>query len=82
MDDIEDFEDDDLDETDSLRISRRIRNDAADLTLGLPSFKTGKSLFESRLMCMCMCMLPRYYVLLQGSIFGWLNKEFFSGMLR
>lgn len=41
VDDIEDFEDDDLDETDSLRISRRIRNDAADLTLGLPSFKTG-----------------------------------------
>lgn len=54
VDDIEDFEDDDLDETDSLRISRRIRNDAADLTLGLPSFKTGKSLFKSRLMCMCM----------------------------
>lgn len=52
VDDIEDFEDDDLDETDSLRISRRIRNDAADLTLGLPSFKTGKSLFKSRLMCM------------------------------
>ncbi|KAM5551564.1 protein unc-13 [Rosa sericea] len=41
VDDIEDFEDDDLDETDSLRISRRIRNDAADLALGLPSFKTG-----------------------------------------
>lgn len=80
VDDIEDFEDDDLDETDSLRISRRTRNDAADLTLGLPSFKTGKSLFKSRLMC--MCMLPRYYVLLQGSIFGWLNKEVFSGMLR
>lgn len=51
VDDIEDFEDDDLDETDSLRISRRTRNDAADLTLGLPSFKTGKSLFKSRLMC-------------------------------
>ncbi|XP_050386660.1 protein unc-13 homolog [Argentina anserina] len=41
VDDIEDFEDDDLDETDSLRISRRTRNDATDLALGLPSFKTG-----------------------------------------
>lgn len=41
VDDIEDFEDDDIDEADSLRISRRIRNDATDLSLGLPSFKTG-----------------------------------------
>ncbi|CAB4268336.1 unnamed protein product [Prunus armeniaca] len=42
VDDIEDFEDDDIDEADSLRISRRIRNDATDLSLGLPSFKTGE----------------------------------------
>ncbi|KAL6129477.1 hypothetical protein ACLB2K_072827 [Fragaria x ananassa] len=41
VDDIEDFEDDDLDEADSLMISRRTRNDATDLALGLPSFKTG-----------------------------------------
>ncbi|CAB4268334.1 unnamed protein product [Prunus armeniaca] len=41
VDDIEDFEDDDIDEADSLRISRRIRNDATDLSLGLSSFKTG-----------------------------------------
>ncbi|TQE10261.1 hypothetical protein C1H46_004100 [Malus baccata] len=41
VDDIEDFEDDNIDEADSLLISRRTRNDAADLALGLPSFKTG-----------------------------------------
>lgn len=42
IDDIEDFEDDnDLEEVDSLRVSRRNPNDAADLVLGLPSFTTG-----------------------------------------
>ncbi|KAM2004381.1 hypothetical protein ACFX15_027837 [Malus domestica] len=40
VDDIEDFEDDDIDEADSVLISRRTRNDAADLALGLPPFKT------------------------------------------
>lgn len=52
VDDIEDFEDDDLDEADSLRISRRTRNNATDLALGLPSFKTGKSL---NLVDVCVC---------------------------
>ncbi|KAK3025642.1 hypothetical protein RJ639_040628 [Escallonia herrerae] len=41
VDDIEDFEDDDLEEADSRRYSRRVLNDAADLVLGLPSFATG-----------------------------------------
>ncbi|KAL8158855.1 hypothetical protein V2J09_000392 [Rumex salicifolius] len=42
VDDIDDFEDDDdLDEIDSRRISRRIRNDASDLTSALPHFATG-----------------------------------------
>uniref|UniRef100_A0A5B7C2I2 MHD1 domain-containing protein n=1 Tax=Davidia involucrata TaxID=16924 RepID=A0A5B7C2I2_DAVIN len=42
VDDIDDFEDDDdLEEVDSRRISRRIPNDATDLVLGLPSFATG-----------------------------------------
>lgn len=42
VDDIEDFEDDDdAEEVDSLRVSRRNPNDAADLVLGLPSFTTG-----------------------------------------
>ncbi|KAK3009515.1 hypothetical protein RJ639_014100 [Escallonia herrerae] len=41
VDDIEDFEDDDLEEADSRRYSRRVLNDAADLVLGLPSFTTG-----------------------------------------
>ncbi|KAA8519264.1 hypothetical protein F0562_013520 [Nyssa sinensis] len=42
VDDIDDFEDDDdLEEVDSRRISRRIPNDAIDLVLGLPSFATG-----------------------------------------
>lgn len=39
IDDLE--EDDDVDEVDSLRMSRRKPNDAADLVLGLPSFATG-----------------------------------------
>ncbi|XP_028064020.1 protein unc-13 homolog [Camellia sinensis] len=43
VDDIDDFEDDDdLEEVDSRRTSRRIPNDASDLALGLPSFATGK----------------------------------------
>lgn len=42
VDDIEDFEDDyDAEEADSLRISRRNTNDAADLAHKLPSFATG-----------------------------------------
>ncbi|KAK2989872.1 hypothetical protein RJ640_015204 [Escallonia rubra] len=41
VDDIENFEDDDLEEADSRRYSRRVLNDAADLVLGLPSFATG-----------------------------------------
>ncbi|XP_028103461.1 protein unc-13 homolog [Camellia sinensis] len=44
VDDIDDFEDDDdLEEVDSRRTSRRIPNDASDLALGLPSFATGVS---------------------------------------
>jgi len=43
VDDIEDFEDDDdAEEVNSLRMSRRNTNDAADLALKLPSFVTGK----------------------------------------
>lgn len=43
VDDIEDFEDDDdLEEVNSRRYSRRALNDAADFVLGLPSFATGK----------------------------------------
>ena len=39
---ISDFDDDeDLEEVDSQRYSRRVLNDAADLELGLPSFATG-----------------------------------------
>ncbi|CAK9133650.1 unnamed protein product [Ilex paraguariensis] len=42
VDDIDDFEDDDdLEEVDSHRYSRRVLNDATDLVLGLPSFGTG-----------------------------------------
>ncbi|KAJ0047254.1 hypothetical protein Pint_05205 [Pistacia integerrima] len=42
VDDIEDFEDDDdIEEVNSLRVSRRRPNDAADLVLKLPSFATG-----------------------------------------
>ncbi|KAH0766096.1 hypothetical protein KY285_001967 [Solanum tuberosum] len=41
VDNIEDFDDDDdLDEVDSRRYSRRVLNDVADLVLGLPSFAT------------------------------------------
>ncbi|GMP41112.1 hypothetical protein CsSME_00011319 [Camellia sinensis var. sinensis] len=44
VDDIDDFEDDDdLEEVDSRRTSRRIPNDASDLALGLPLFATGVS---------------------------------------
>uniref|UniRef100_A0A803MMX6 Uncharacterized protein n=1 Tax=Chenopodium quinoa TaxID=63459 RepID=A0A803MMX6_CHEQI len=43
VDDIEDFEDDDdLEEVDSRRVSRRMPNDASDLVAVLPSFATGK----------------------------------------
>lgn len=43
MDDIDDFTDDDNEEeVNSLRISRRTPNDATDLHLGLPSFASGK----------------------------------------
>lgn len=43
VDDIEDFEDDDdLEEVDSRRVSRRMPNDASDLVAVLPSFSTGK----------------------------------------
>lgn len=43
IDDIEDFEDGDyLEEVNSRRYSRRGLNDASDITLGLPSFATGK----------------------------------------
>ncbi|GAB4832155.1 Protein unc-13 [Ancistrocladus abbreviatus] len=42
IDDIEDFEDeDDMEEVDNRRISRRIPNDASDLMPGLPHFATG-----------------------------------------
>ncbi|KAK9081787.1 hypothetical protein Syun_031233 [Stephania yunnanensis] len=41
IDDIDDFEDDDEEEVDSRRISRRHPNDASDLSLRLPSFLTG-----------------------------------------
>lgn len=42
VDDIEDFEDeDDLEELNSRRYSRRTMNDTADLVVGLPSFATG-----------------------------------------
>lgn len=42
VDDIEDFEeDDDLEEVNSLKISRRNPNDVGDLMLKLPSFATG-----------------------------------------
>lgn len=42
VDDIEDFEDDDdLEEINSLRYSRRTMNDTSDLVVGLPSFATG-----------------------------------------
>lgn len=42
VDDIEDFEDEDVEEEiDSLRVSRRNPNDASDLLLRLPSFETG-----------------------------------------
>ncbi|GMI90437.1 proton ATPase translocation control 1 [Hibiscus trionum] len=41
VDDIEDFEDDDLEEVSSLKISRRNPNDVGDLILKLPSFATG-----------------------------------------
>ena len=42
MDDTEDFEDDDdLEEVNSLKISRRNPNDVGDLVLKLPSFATG-----------------------------------------
>jgi hypothetical protein len=43
VDDIEDFEDDDdAEEVNSLRISRRNTHGASDLALKLPSFVTGK----------------------------------------
>lgn len=41
VDDIEDFEDDEDVEVNSVRMSRRNPNDAADLALKLPSFSTG-----------------------------------------
>jgi hypothetical protein len=41
VDDIEDFEDEDLNEATSRRYSRRIANNAADFVLVLPSFATG-----------------------------------------
>lgn len=41
VDDIDDFEDDDLEEVDSRRYSRRVLNDASDVALGLSSFATG-----------------------------------------
>ncbi|KAJ8648655.1 hypothetical protein MRB53_001678 [Persea americana] len=42
VDDIEDFEDEDVEEEiDSLRVSRRNPNDVSDLLLRLPSFETG-----------------------------------------
>ncbi|KAF5735316.1 hypothetical protein HS088_TW15G00818 [Tripterygium wilfordii] len=42
VDDIDDFEDDDdAEEVDSIRVSRRNPNDAAELVLKLPSFDTG-----------------------------------------
>lgn len=41
VDDIEDFEDDEDVEANSMRMSRRNPNDAADLALKLPSFSTG-----------------------------------------
>ncbi|XP_021888352.1 uncharacterized protein LOC110807520 isoform X1 [Carica papaya] len=41
VDDIEGFEDDDIEEVNSIRISRRNANDAADLVLKVPSFATG-----------------------------------------
>ncbi|KAL3537703.1 hypothetical protein ACH5RR_001069 [Cinchona calisaya] len=42
VEDIEDFDDDeDLEEVDCQRYSRRVLNDASDLVLGLPSFATG-----------------------------------------
>lgn len=44
VDDIEGFEDDDIEEVNSIRISRRNANDAADLVLKVPSFATGKQL--------------------------------------
>lgn len=44
VDDIEDFEDDkDLDEADSLRVSRQNITDAAELMPSLPPFATGKT---------------------------------------
>ncbi|PIA60119.1 hypothetical protein AQUCO_00400782v1 [Aquilegia coerulea] len=42
VDDIDDFEDDDdNEEVDSIRVSRRLTNEANDLALSLPSFATG-----------------------------------------
>ncbi|KAL2508810.1 uncharacterized protein Fot_32457 [Forsythia ovata] len=41
VDDIDEFEDDDPDEVDTQRYSRRVLNDASDVVLGLPSFATG-----------------------------------------
>ncbi|OVA19124.1 Protein of unknown function DUF810 [Macleaya cordata] len=59
VDDIDDFSDDDEEEeVNSLRVSRRNPNDASDLELGLPSFATGitdddlrESAFEILLAC-------------------------------
>lgn len=45
VDDIEDFEDDEDVEVNSVRMSRRNPNDAADLALKLPSFSTGRNKF-------------------------------------
>lgn len=45
VDDIEDFEDDEDLEVNSVRMSRRNPNDAADLALKLPSFSTGINKF-------------------------------------
>lgn len=45
VDDIEDFEDDEDVEVNSVRMSRRNPNDAADLALKLPSFSTGINKF-------------------------------------
>lgn len=45
VDDIEDFEDDyDLEEVNNRRLSRRNKNDAADLVLKLPPFATGNNI--------------------------------------
>ncbi|KAL2529388.1 hypothetical protein Fot_21989 [Forsythia ovata] len=41
VDDIDEFEDDDPDEVDTQRYSRRVLNDASDVVLGLPSLATG-----------------------------------------